>query len=165
MELWDILDKDGNPKGYTHERGKPVADGDYHLVVGIMVTTPDKKVLLTLRHPDKPHGGTWEITGGSAVAGEDSLTAAQRELREETGISVPGESFAFCRKYLGTHALYHLYHVEADVSEADISLQEGETVDARLVTAEEFIKLTAEGKICQPIVDRHYNDILKELKI
>ena len=34
MELWDILDENGNPKGYTHERGKPVRDGDYHLVVG-----------------------------------------------------------------------------------------------------------------------------------
>ena len=100
MELWDILDENGNPKGYTHERGKPVKDGDYHLVVGIMVTTPDKRVLLTLRHPHKHHGNTWEITGGSVVAGEDSLTAAQRELREETGISVPVEKLTFCRKYL-----------------------------------------------------------------
>ena len=165
MELWDILDENGNPKGYTHERGKPVKDGDYHLVVGIIVTTPDKRVLLTLRHPDKHHGNTWEITGGSVVAGEDSLTAAQRELSEETGICVPREKLTFCRKYLGSHALYHLYHVEADISEKDIVLQEGETVDARLVTADEFKKLTAEGKICPPIVDRHYNDILKELEI
>lgn len=164
MELWDVLDENGNPKGYTHERGKPVRDGDYHLVVGIMVTTPDKRVLLTLRHPDKPHGNTWEITGGSAVAGEDSLTAAQRELGEETGIYVSKKKLSFRRKYLGNHALYHLYHVEADISEKDIVLQEGETVDARLVTADEFRKLTAEGKICQHIVDRHYNDILKELE-
>ena len=164
MELWDILDENGNPKGYTHERGKPVKDGDYHLVVGIMVTTPDKRVLLTLRHPHKHHGNTWEITGGSVVAGEDSLTAAQRELSEETGISVPVEKLIFCRKYLGNHAIYHLYHVEADITEKDIVLQEGETVDARLVTADEFKKLTEEGKICPPIVDRHYNDILKELE-
>ncbi len=164
MELWDILDENGIPKGYTHERGKPVKDGDYHLVVGIMVTTPDKRVLLTLRHPDKHHGNTWEITGGSVVAGEDSLTAAQRELCEETGICVPKEKLTFRRKYPGNHALYHLYHVEADISEKDIVLQEGETVDARLVTADEFKKLTAEGKICPPIVDRHYNDILKELE-
>ena len=165
MELWDILDENGNLKGYTHERGKPVKDGDYHLVVEIIVTTSDKKLLLTFRHPDKPFGSTWEITGGSVVAGEDSLTAAQRELQEETGICVPVEKLDFRRKYLGNHAIYHLYHVETDVSEKDIVLQEGETVDARLVTAEEFIKLTEDGKICQPIVDRHYDDILKELEI
>ena len=164
MELWDILDENGNPKGYTHERGKPVRDGDYHLVVEIIVTTPDKHLLLTFRHPDKPFGNTWEITGGSVVAGEDSLAAAQRELMEETGICVPKEKLTFCREYLGNHALYHLYHVEADISEKDVVLQEGETVDARLVTAEEFIKLTADGKICPPIVERHYNDILKELE-
>lgn len=165
MEFWDVLDKDGNSKGYTHERGKPVTEGDYHLVVGIIVTTPDKRVLLTLRHPDKPSGNTWEITGGSAVAGEDSVTAAQRELYEETGISVPKESLKFCRKYIGAHTIYHLYHTEANITEADIVLQEGETVGARFVTAEEFERLTEEGKICQHIVDRHYDDILKELRI
>mgnify|MGYP003293010830 FL=1 len=164
MELWDILDENGIPKGYTHERGKPVKDGDYHLVVEIIVTTPDKHLLLTFRHHDKPFGNTWEITGGSVVAGEDSLTAAQRELMEETGICVPKEKLTFCRKYLGNHAIYHLYHVEADISEKDVVLQEGETVDARLVTAEEFRKLTADGEICPPIVERHYNDILKELE-
>ena len=164
MELWDILDENGIPKGYTHERGKPVRDGDYHLVVEVIVTTPDKHLLLTFRHPDKPFGNSWEITGGSAVAGEDSLTAAQRELMEETGICVSKENLSFRRKHLGNHALYHLYHVEADISEKDIVLQEGETVDARLVTSEEFKKLIAEGKICPPIVDRHYNDILKELE-
>ena len=98
MEIWDILDKNGNPKGYTHLRGEPVADGDYHLVVDVFVTTPDKKLLLMRRHPDKPFGDSWEITGGSAVAGEESLTAAQRELAEETGLNLPKENFEF-RKF------------------------------------------------------------------
>ncbi len=164
MELWDILDENGAPKGYTHERGKPVADGDYHLVVEVFVTTPDKKLLLMRRHPDKPFGDSWEITGGSAVAGENSLTAVQRELSEETGISLPKEVFEFRKPFVGNHAIYHFYHAEADITLNDIVLQENETVGARLVTAEEFIKLTEDGEICVPVARRHYNDILKELQ-
>lgn len=34
----------------------------------------------------------WECVGGSAVAGEDSLTAALRETKEEVGIDLPAES-------------------------------------------------------------------------
>ncbi len=165
MELWDILDKNGKPKGYTHERGKPVADGDYHLVVEVFVTTPDKRLLLMRRHPDKPWGDSWEITGGSAVAGEDSLTAVQRELSEETGISLPKESFSLRSIHLGNHAIYHFYHAEADITLKDIVLQENETVGAILVNAEEFSKLYASDELCKPAAQRHYNDILKELQI
>ncbi len=164
MELWDILDENGKPKGYTHRRGEPVADGDYHLVVEVFVTTPDKKLLLMRRHPDKPFGDSWEITGGSAVAGEDSLTAVQRELAEETGISLPKESFSFRSTHRGNHAIYHFYHAEADITLDDIVLQENETVGARLVTADEFTQLYSAGELCKPAAERHYNDILKELQ-
>lgn len=164
MELWDILDENGNPKGYTHERGKPVSDGDYHLVVEVFVTTPDKKLLLMRRHPAKPFGDSWEITGGSAVAGEDSLTAVQRELSEETGINLPKESFEFRSVHKGRHAIYHFYHVQADITLDDIVLQENETVGALLVTADKFSELYAAGELCKPAAERHYNDILKELQ-
>lgn len=164
IELWDILDDKGNPKGYTHERGRPVSDGDYHLVVEVFVTTPDKKLMLMRRHPDKPFGDSWEITGGSAVAGEDSLTAVQRELSEETGIGLEKDAFCFRKRFVGNHAIYDFYHAEADISLDDIVLQENETVGASLVTAAEFIQLTETGEICQPVAERHYDEILKELQ-
>lgn len=35
----------------------------------------------------------WETTGGSAVAGDDSLTAALRETKEELGIDLAESRF------------------------------------------------------------------------
>ena len=87
-EYWDIYDADRQKKRGTHLRGKPLADGDYHLVVNIWVYNSRGQVLLTQRHPGIPFGLKWACTGGSAIAGEDTLTAAVRETREEIGLTV-----------------------------------------------------------------------------
>jgi len=44
------------------------------------------KVLLLKRHTDQHCGGLWSFPGGKIEAGESPQTAAQRELREETGL-------------------------------------------------------------------------------
>ena len=36
-EFWDIYDENRNLTGKIHERGKPLAKGEYHLVVHIWV--------------------------------------------------------------------------------------------------------------------------------
>ena len=87
MELWDLLDEQGNPTGETMVRGERLRTGQFHLVVHIWVVDTAGRLLLQKREahlrlmPD-----IWAATGGSAVAGEDSETAARRELREELGI-------------------------------------------------------------------------------
>ena len=81
MELWDLLDKDRIPLGKTHPRGReyPMPEGTYHLVVYVMTVDTDGRILLTRRSEKKrSYPGYWELTGGSAVAGEDSLTAVRR---------------------------------------------------------------------------------------
>ena len=88
MELWDLLDKDRNPLGLTHPRGRqyPMPPHTYHTVVSVFTVDRENRLLLTLRAPTKGmYPGYWEFTGGSGVAGEDSLTSAWRELSEETG--------------------------------------------------------------------------------
>ena len=87
-EYWDIFDMDRRSTGRQHLRGTPMADGDYHLVVNIWVVNSAGQVLLTQRHPDIPFGLKWACTGGSAITGEDTLTAALRETREEIGLEI-----------------------------------------------------------------------------
>ena len=88
-EYWDIYDKDRRKTGRFQERGKPPASPeDYHLVVEIWLRNSKGEVLLTKRHPEKHYGGLWECTGGSVLAGEESLAAAMREVKEEIGVDL-----------------------------------------------------------------------------
>ena len=55
-----------------------------------LLIDPDDRVLLIRGgDPSAPEAGTWWITpGGGLEPGEDALTAARREVREETGHEV-----------------------------------------------------------------------------
>ena len=84
-EYNDIYDKDRNLTGRVHRRGSRWNKDEYGLVVCVWVYDGKGKVLLTRRAPEKSAPGTWENSGGAVKAGEDSLSAICRELREESG--------------------------------------------------------------------------------
>ena len=71
-EYWDLLDENREPLGLLHRRGDALPAGARHLCVEI-ITVWEGRILTTLRHPQKHNGGYWEVTTGSALAGEDSL--------------------------------------------------------------------------------------------
>jgi 8-oxo-dGTP pyrophosphatase MutT (NUDIX family) len=101
IELWDIYDKDGNKTGRLHERGKPMASGDCHLIVHVWKHNGKGEWLIDKRTPRYDRSDLdlkWETTGGCAVAGDDSLTAALRETKEELGIVLdPMKGLRFSR--------------------------------------------------------------------
>lgn len=142
-ELWDAYDREGNPLGFELVRGEPMPPGTWHLVAEVYSVTHDGRVLVTQRHPDKPWGLHWEITGGSVVKGETPIQGALRELREETGITVAAEDLypVYVQARMGIDgcpSIYHSFLVFFDPAEQTIRLQEGETVDYRLLPYEEF---------------------------
>ena len=139
-EIWDVLDAQRRVTGRHWTRGEePAGPDDYHLVVEIWtIQESTGYVLLTLRHPDKPHGNTWECTGGSALAGEDSLTAVRRELCEETGLTLGNTAPHLLHKFTKPHVHFDSYAAVLNFTNKDIRLQEGETVDRRLVPLEDI---------------------------
>jgi len=58
------------------------------LRVAVGILTQGSKVFITRRFPDSHQGGKWEFPGGKIEPGENTLSALQRELREELGIEV-----------------------------------------------------------------------------
>lgn len=138
-ELWDAYDLEGRPLGFDLVRGEPVPEGVRHLVVEVLSVTTDGRVLVTRRHPNKPWGGCWEYTGGSVLKGETPLAGALRELREETGIAASPEELLPVYVAPGWEpAIYHCFLTFFDPAEQPVRLQEGETVEYRLLSYAEF---------------------------
>lgn len=154
MEKNDIYDKDRNLTGRTHVRGKPWQKGEYGLVVCVWIYDGNGRVLLTRRAPEKSFAGTWENSGGAAQAGETSLQAIVRELREETGIVAQPEEFSLLCTGRDKTAFYDFYCLKRDIPVEQIVLQPGETDAAKWVTPEQIRQMIDEGLICKIIANQ-----------
>lgn len=140
-ELWDIYDSNRKLTGRTHRRIDPLPVGDYHLVVVIWIQNSKGQFLLTRRAPNKGFPNMWEAPGGSAVAGDDSLTSAIKETKEETGLDLKPENgrCLFTRKY--SDAFFDVWLFQQDFDINDVVFQENETVDAKYATMDEIKEL------------------------
>ncbi len=157
MELVDVYDSDKKPTGRVHRRGKPLAKGDRILVVCAWVTDGNGHLLLTLRAPEKPScPNCWENSGGGALAGETSLEAIARELREETGIDAPMDAFTYIDTSRTSDAFFDLYHLIYPIDLKDLVLQPGETVDAKWVTLDQMEEMIRAGVVARPIARRFH---------
>ncbi len=167
-ELWDAYDRDGHSLGFDLVRGEPMPEGVWHLVAVVYSVTHDGRVLVTKRAPNKDWGGYWEITGGSVLKGEKPVEGALRELREETGITVAAADlhpvYVQARPGIeGYPSIYHCFVVFFDPAEQAILLQEGETVDYRLMPYEEFTHFI-ETDAFVPAIARRFLDHREELE-
>ena len=88
MEIWDLYDENRNLTGKTMIRGEQMPEGRYHLIVDTLFLNSRGETLLQRRAKDKyPMPDLWSVTGGSALAGEDSAAACVRETEEEMGFT------------------------------------------------------------------------------
>lgn len=90
IEIMDLYDKDRQRLNETMVRGCEFKSDRYHLVVHVCIFNQKGEMLIQKRCDDKASWpGKWDISvGGSAVAGDSSRTAAERETFEELGLNL-----------------------------------------------------------------------------
>jgi isopentenyl-diphosphate Delta-isomerase len=96
-EPLDVLDPQGEPTGAIKPRGEVHRIGLWHRTVHVWIVNSKNQLLLQKRSQAKEsHPGLWDISAaGHITAGDESKTAAIRELKEELGIDAEASELEY----------------------------------------------------------------------
>ena len=143
MELWDIYDKDRLLTGETMIRGERFRSGTYHLVVHVCIFNKKGEMLVQQRQPFKRGwSNLWDITvGGSAVSGETSQVAAEREVKEEIGYPLELGDMRPSLTINFETGFNDIYLIETDLEIDSLQLQYEEVQKVKWVTKNEILKM------------------------
>ena len=167
-ELWDIYDRNRNKTGKFAQRDVDwLQEGEYHLVVTAIIINSKNEILLSQRASFKKHPLLWECNGGSVLAGENTLEGAVRELKEELGIDVTKEEAIFFKeirrnKIPGDFKDIWVFKKDIDIKE--IVFPDGEAIDAKWVTVDEFVKMFDKKEIV-PTIDIGREELEKAIEL
>jgi 8-oxo-dGTP pyrophosphatase MutT (NUDIX family) len=95
---------------------------------GVKCVLTDGDQVLLVRHTYGPRG--WDLPGGSIKAGESELGAAQREMREELGVSVDGWRPLGALDVEIDYRKDHVHCFQAELQSAQLKIDPGELSDA-----------------------------------
>lgn len=148
MELIDIRNNDGSITGKVKARAQVHTDGDLHATSHVWIVRANKKgsfdILLQKRSSNKDaYPDCYDISSaGHIPAGQDYLTSAIREIKEELGLNVDRTELKFIGMHDGevktsfygkpfhNHELsaVYLYHKELDPRKMKLQKEEVQSV-------------------------------------
>lgn len=148
-EYFDILDENGNKTGKTKLRSEVHRDGDWHKAVHIWIINDKGDILLQRRCATKDSNPNMlDISSaGHLTAGDDSLSGAIRELKEELNIDIEPNELQFIKtikkrsKYTSTfinNEFDDLYILRTTKSIDDMKYQEEEISEIFYVPYKQF---------------------------
>lgn len=147
MELFDLYDCDRKPLGKTMIRGEKQPENTYRIVVHCCIFNSKGEMLIQRRQDFKAGwSGMWDLTcGGSAISGENSQTAARRELLEEIGIDIDFSKSKAMTIDFGEYYFDDFYIVKSDVQLSELKLQEEEVAEAKWASEAEILDMINKG--------------------
>ena len=150
-EQIDVLNVDGSSAGYACGRSRVHAEGLWHRTVHIWAFRADGRILFQLRSRVKENNpGLLDTScAGHISAGDFSVNAAVRELREELGVKKSSRDLEYLFEAKHESVLnggsyldneyYDVYKVELSDKEADSLVPQPGEVDSFVwMTREEF---------------------------
>lgn len=149
MELWEVLDGEGNPTGEIMEKydKKVFERGFYHLGSDVWIINSDNKIPIQKRSPLKRlEPNVWAMTGGSVILGENSLKTIVREAKEELDIDINADNLKLITKFRTGNVWIDTYILNCDYDISKMKFQEDEVSDAKWATWDEIDDLVKDGQ-------------------
>jgi len=169
VEIWDILDENGNETGETMQKGDSIVwkPGIYHRGADVWIINSKKEILIQKRSIQKKlEPNVWAMTGGSVIKGETPLETLKRETFEELGINLNIDNAIKIHHYKTGNVWLEEYVVMQEVNLDKVIMQNEEVSDVRFATFEEIDKIYQEGMFIKnrwEFVREKIKDILLEI--
>ena len=117
--------------------------------VVVMPIFPDGRILLIRQYRHAPAGFMWELVAGRVDEGEQPLSAARRELLEETGYSA--KRFRKLLEFFPSPGFLSesmIIYAAEGLTAGQAQPEEDERITARIITLKEAKQWIRRGKIC-----------------
>lgn len=138
MELWEVIDKDGNKTGEVVPRSE-LPENSYHLGSDVWIINQKHQILIQKRSSQKRLSpNVWAMTGGSVIAGESSLETIIRETKEELGIDIDVSKMQKITYFHTGRVFVDTYLLRQEIDIKDIVMQEDEVSEVKWATFEEI---------------------------
>ena len=167
LEKLDVYNKNKEKTGKIIERNpnEKLGQGEYIIAVQCWIINSDGNILLTQRKLNKKHGGMWEPTSGLVVSGENSVQGIRRELLEEIGVDVSENELKLCKEIIeerkNVNFLRDIYVLRKNITLNSLSFKDGEVINAKFVSIEEFINMINNGETFERL--KYFVDLYKNL--
>lgn len=143
MEFIDILDTNGNKTGQSKPKPDIHRDGDWHRSVHIWIL--NSKGELLLQHRSKTmdsYPDMWDISSaGHISSGENSMSTALRELKEELGLNITPDKLIYIGEVtqqvvLNNNSYFNnefndIYLLKMELDSASLKMEDGEVSEVK----------------------------------
>ena len=146
MEKWNLYTIDRVITNRVITRGDDIPKNLYHLVVHVCIFNAKNQMLIQQRQPFKSGwSNRWDVTvGGSAISGDTSQSAAEREVYEEIGyrLSLDGIRPALTINF--DDGFDDFYLIQQDLEIDALKLQYEEVQSVKWASRDEILKMIQE---------------------
>lgn len=148
QEFMDIYDENKNKIGKIINRKdkNKLNKNEFTISVHCWIINSNKEILITQRSMHLNRGGKWEDTHGGVKAGESSIEAIKRELKEELGIDIKDNELKLIKTLKRKNVFRDCYIILKDIPLDSINFNDNEVMNCKYVSVEEFKEIIKNGE-------------------
>ena len=154
-EMIDLYNRQRKPLDRTAEAGAPLPAGSYFLFVSGWIESAKGAFLMV-----RPKDGLWQAPSGPVHAGEGSLTAVLRIVKEDLGLEIEPKTVKLLssERQEKDHMFYDVFRLRNDTRLDSLTIDPDKLDEARWMMAAEIARLAAEGQL-SPYM-KYYEDVV-----
>lgn len=146
MEVRDLVNRYRQKTGQTIKKGEQIPEGYYIQVVCICIQNKKGEYLVQKRTKEK--NGKYGITSGHVLAGENSVDAILREIKEETSIELTKNDIKLVKskKEEQDQLFVDIYYAKKEIDIENLNIQKEEVEELKWISEKEIERLYKQGE-------------------